>query len=585
MRGRKLLYFCCLGIVAAISLMTLLPSVIIGGLVDNVLMKEANFTWLERILKITAESSTVEMLVRYIVAIIGLSLFSTGLRYFVHLTTERISFRTRGKLQETLYEKLQTLSTGFYASTPSGELIANLTSDVAQVEAFFSHHAYLWVRHSAAFILTLILLFYYNTTLTLILTAFLPIIAVLSFIIFRYTRKLHQRLRDKFSEMNTLANENLGAYRVVKAFATEEYEKERMRKLSGEFRDLAIDNTKKSLRVHTPMHLVSRLMSIFGLCLAAIFVIRGEMTVGTLTIFNTLIFSLQMPLRSLTNLISSSQQVMVSARKIHDLYLTEPEIENAEHLRSKHGRIRTIEFKNVSLELDGQPILKNINIRIDTGKTLAIMGPTGAGKTILVSLLLRLYDPTEGTILINGVDIRDIELQRLRREIAIATQEVFLFSDTIDSNIVYSNPDMSEAQARAAAETAKAAGFIEKLTDGYNTIIGEQGIGLSGGQRQRIALARAVAKDSSVIILDDTTSAVDMETEVSILKELQMIRNKIKVIVAQRVTSVQNADEIIILQEGQITERGTHEQLLEKDGYYAEVFRISRLQKEVDEDG
>ena len=585
MRGRKFPYFCCLTLVAFISLMTLLPSIIIGGLVDNVLMKEANITWLEHILQITAKSTTMEMLTRYIIAIIGLSLFSTGLRYIIHLNNEKTAFYTRGNLQKTLYKKLQTLSAGFYASTPSGELIANLTSDVALVEAFLSHHAYLWMRHVAAFLLTLYLLFYYNVTLTLILTAFLPIIAILSTIIFRYTRKLHQRLRDKFSEMNTLANENLGAYRVIKAFAREDYENERMRKLSGEFRDMAIDNTKKSLRVHTPMHLVSRLMSILGLCLAAIFVIRGEMTVGTLTIFNTLIFSLQDPLRSITGLISSFQQTIVSARKIHDLYLIDPEIENAEHLRSKHGRIRTIEFKHVSLELDGQPILKDINLKVDSGKTLAIMGPTGAGKTILISLLLRLYDPTEGQILINGVDIRSIELQRLRREIAIATQEVFLFSDTIDSNIAYSNPEMSPEQAMAAAETAKAADFIAKLSDGYDTIIGERGIGLSGGQRQRIALARAVAKDSSVIILDDTTSAVDMETEVSILKELQKIKNKTKVIVAQRVTSVQDADEIIILQEGAITERGTHEQLLEKDGYYAEVHRISCLQKEVGEDG
>ena len=326
-------------------------------------------------------------------------------------------------------------------------------------------------------------------------------------------------------------------------------------------------------------------MSIFGLCVAAIYVINGDMTVGMLTVFNTFVFNLQEPVRAITNLISVTQQVLVSANKVYDLYATEPEVENASHLYSKHGRIRTIEFRDVSLDLGGHRILDHINLKIKTGETLAIMGPTGAGKTILISLLIRLYDPTEGSIYINGVDIRRIELQRLRREIAIATQDVFLFSDTIDSNIAYSNPDMSEEMVRQMAETAQAADFIEKLSDGYDTVIGERGIGLSGGQRQRIALARAVAKDSSLIILDDTTSAVDMETEVSILQELRKINNKSKIIVAQRVTSVQEADEIIILQEGKITERGKHEELLALNGYYAEIYRIAHQDEEVVNNG
>lgn len=585
MKGKRALFFFLLGAVALVNLITLLPNIIIGNLVDHVLYENVQLTWIERLLHITAQTDILQKLLRYILAIVVVTLLYTGLRYVSHFFIYKISMQTSGRIRMKLYEKLQTLSAGFYAGTPSGELIANLTSDINHIEDMIGSHSYNWIRSISLFVFTLIMLFYYNTTLTLMLTAFLPIIAVLSFVIFRFTRSLHRRLRDKFSDMNTYVNENLGAYRVVKAFAREDHENERLEEISGEYRDIAIDNTRRRLYVATPLHLVSRLMSIFGLCIAAIYVIRGDMTVGALTIFNTFVFNLQEPIRTMTNLISVTQQVLVSANKVYDLYITDPEVENSVHLKTRHGRIHTIEFKDVSLELGGHRILNHINLKIRAGQTLAIMGPTGAGKTILISLLIRLYDPTEGAILVDGVDIRDLDLQRLRHEIAIATQDVFLFSDTIDSNIAYSDPDMSEQQVHEMAQAAQAADFIEKLSDGYDTIIGERGIGLSGGQRQRIALARAVAKDSSVIILDDTTSAVDMETEAGILHELRKIKNRTKIIVAQRITSVMDADQIIILQNGTITECGTHAELLAQDGYYAEIYRIAHQDKEVQVNG
>ncbi len=582
MRGKKLLYLFLLIAVAAMGVMLLFPTVFIGNLIDQVLYKEGTISWVERALRITAETSPAQMLIRYVAAILGVSLTFTTIRFFARYGMHLIATKTALRIRLTLYEKLQTLSSGFYASTPSGELIANLTSDITYIDDFIKNHAYDWVKNVSMLISTLVLLFYYHAELTWILTAFLPVFAALSFIIFRYTRALHQRLRDHFSIMNTFVNENLGAYRVVKAFAREDHENKRLRDTSREYLDIAVDNTKRRLNLSTPLHLVSRLMSIFGLCVAAIYVIRGDMTIGTLTIFNSFVFTLQEPVRAITTLVSTTQQMMVSARKIYDLYETEPEVENTHRIIGKNSRIHTIEFRNVSLTLSGHQILKNINLTIRRGQTIAIMGPTGAGKTILISLLIRLYDPTEGAIYINGVDIKEMDLQQLRKEMAIATQDVFLFSDTIDSNIAYSNPEMDEDTVHDVAESAQAASFIEKLSDGYDTVIGEQGIGLSGGQRQRIALARAMAKDSSVIILDDTTSAVDMETEANILHELRKITNKTKIIVAQRITSATDADEIIILQEGAIAERGTHEQLLKNDGYYAEIYRISCQNEEVE---
>ena len=221
-------------------------------------------------------------------------------------------------------------------------------------------------------------------------------------------------------------------------------------------------------------------------------------------------------------------------------------------------------------------ILDHVSFTVREGETLAIMGPTGAGKTILISMLLRLYDPSCGQILINNVDIKKMDLNALREMIALSTQDVFLFSETIGENIAYSNPDIPIEEIKHSAEQAQAADFIEKLSEGYDTIIGERGVGLSGGQRQRIALARAVAKKSSLIILDDTTSAVDMETESMILQELAKIRNKIKIIVAQRITSVVDADKILVIENGKITEEGTHEQLVTAGGYYTSIYNISQ---------
>lgn len=568
--------------IVVVQIMLLLPSVIVGSLVDHVLMGAKNITWIENALHITADTPITDMLWRYVIAVALITLVATVIRHFNHRSTYLVATRTSGRIREIMYKKLQTLDAGFYAHIPSGELIANMTSDVNLIEDLIANQIYNWVTYISMFFATLFILFYYNVSLTLMLTIFFPIYAYLSYRIFKKTRLLHKRLRDKFSDMNTYVNENLGAYRVVKAFAREPYENEKLQHISSEYKDIAVNNAKERLYVSTPLHLTSRLMSIFGLCVAAIYVVSGKMTVGALTVFNTSVWKLQDPIRGITNLISVTQQVLVSANKIYDLYTTDPEVENAHHVSMRHGKFRTIEFKDVCLDLGGHRILDHINLKIRHGQTLAIMGPTGAGKTILISLLIRLYDPTEGAIYIDGVNIKDIDLQRLRGEIAIATQDVFLFSDTIDSNIAYSNPDMSEEMVHQMAETAQAADFIEKLSDGYDTVIGERGIGLSGGQRQRIALARAVAKESSVIILDDTTSAVDMETEVNILHELHKITNRTKVIVAQRITSVMDADEIIILQEGVITERGTHDELLAKDGYYAEIYRISRQSEEVE---
>lgn len=560
LKGMRIRYFSSLAIVIINSYLTLLPTLIIGMIVDDVLY-----------------GGHKELLWRYVILLIGVSLLFSGIRFITRYNCAKSAQCAAVNLRYKLYEKLQTLDADFFMHSASGELISNLSSDVTTVNGFLSDHCYLFVRDISSFIMTFVMLITRNFILTLILLAFLPILVLLSIMLIHTTRMLHRRLREKFSEMNDYVNENLGAYRVVKAFAREDYENERMEKISAEYRDMSIDNTRIRLNRSTPLHLIAEFMSIFALCISGIFIIRyNMMSVGDLTIFTSLVFTLVSSVRNITTLLSEFQRVRVSADKMYALYTTDPDIDNSPIVDIKKGAIKKIEFKDVSLVLGGNRILDHINLTVHRGETIAIMGPTGAGKTILISMLLRLYDPTEGQILINGEDIRNMDINKLRKMIAISTQDVFLFSDTIDSNIAYSDPELPFEKVKEFAECAQASDFIEKLSEGYDTIIGERGVGLSGGQRQRIALARAVAKDASLIILDDTTSAVDMETESLILKELAKIRDKTKIIVAQRISSVVDADRIYIIQNGRITEQGTHAELVKLGGYYTSIYKISR---------
>jgi ATP-binding cassette subfamily B protein len=303
-------------------------------------------------------------------------------------------------------------------------------------------------------------------------------------------------------------------------------------------------------------------------------VINGELTMGELVTFNSLIFAINNPLRMAGWIINDVQRFAASGEKLIELWKAETKIDNSVNpikLESLKGRIK---FNNVSFSYDDEePVLKNVNLEVNTGETIGIIGPTGSGKSTLISLLCRFYDCTEGNITVNDFDLKDLDLNYLRKNIAVAMQDIFLFSDTIEGNIAYGVPDASFEQVKKAAELAGAHDFIMKFPEGYNTIVGERGVGLSGGQRQRIALARALIKNPSILILDDTTSAVDMETEHAIQVELNKFNENITTfIIAHRISSVKNADKILVLDEGRIIEQGNHEELMNKKKYYYDIY-------------
>ena len=568
-KGYKSRYIFALATTLIYSLITLLPTVVIGKIFDDVLSNQYG---------LSADART-SLLWRYAIIYVVVVFLQSSLYLLVRQICHRAAQHVAVGIRSRLYEKLQTLDFSFYTHNPSGEIISQLTTDVNVIYDFISTHLYVFVRDCAMLVFTFVILLMTSGIVTALLFSFIPFIVVFTVILHKNTRFLHRRLRDKFSEMNTYVNENLGAYRVVKAFAREKYEVGRLTKESEGYRDMAIDNTKIRLNYAMPIHITAELMRIIALCACGIIILLvpdSGLKIGGLYMATTYVYTVVARVRELSTIISQFQHFNVSVGKVTSLYETEPDIDNVEHIESKDGKIHKIEFRDVTLILDGHMILDHVSFTVREGQTVAIMGPTGAGKTILISMLLRLYDPSCGQILINNVDIKRMDLNRLRKMIALSTQDVFLFSDTIDGNIAYSNPDLPIEEVKHFAECAQAADFIEKLSEGYDTIIGERGVGLSGGQRQRIALARAVAKKSSLIILDDTTSAVDMETESLILHELAKIKNKIKIIVAQRITSVVDADKILVIENGKITEEGTHAELVQNGGYYTSIYNISQ---------
>ena len=495
----------------------------------------------------------------------GRSLFG----YCKEFTFDRNSQTIGTEMRKDLFAHLQTLSMDYFDNTNTGELMARVKEDVDKVKDAFGMTGMLIIQITLYIISVLYCMFSLSPLLGLLPLAVMIFGGGLSFALEKKFDKVYSDISEENARLTTVAEENLAGVRTVKAFAREKFEIQKFAKHNKHYYELNMEQARIVARYYPIYHFIGAVLPVVCAILGGLLVIQNKMDLGSLVAFVEYSRDCTWPLDMFAELANELSSSFASYKKIKAIADEKPRLvqsENAVHLDRIQGDLR---FENVALTLDGNTILSGIDIKLPRGGTLGIMGATGSGKSSLLNLLQRFYDPSEGNISIDGTDLRDMELSQVRATSAVVMQDVFLFSDTIEENIKMGKRySMGLPEVKRAAKMAQAQGFIEKMDDQYNTVIGEKGVGLSGGQKQRISIARALSKKSPILVLDDSTSALDMETEHEIQKMLKTITDSSKIIIAHRISAVRGADEIIYLDKGRIAERGTHEELLALKGLY-----------------
>ena len=511
---------------------------------------------------------------RLIFEMVGLTVLRVLIVYAVCMGCEHVSQKVLYRIRTYLFDKIEHQDMKFYATYRTGDLMTRLTGDLDAIR-----HMIAWVARAIveAFSLLFAVLIYFlimDWRLTLCLFTLAPFIFIVIVMFKKKVAPRHRELRERLSLMNTAAQENISGNRVVKAFAREEYEIEKFNRCNMEYSEANKKTAMTWLSFYPYVETLADLMPVVLLIVGGLFLINESagFTMGKYVAFSSLIWAICNPMRMLGNIMNEFQRFDAASDKVMEIYYSEPEIVDSPDAIDRPERFEgKVEFKNVSFKYeDGKlPILEDISFVANPGETIAIMGETGCGKTSLIQLIPRFYEPTAGEVLVDGYNVKDLKMTQLRKNIGLATQDVLLYSDTIDGNIAYGDSHIKKEEVVKFARYSDADEFIAKMPEGYDTIIGERGVGLSGGQKQRISLARALAVKPAILILDDTTSAVDMETEKQIQQSLDELDFPCtKIIIAQRISTTKHADRILILQNGRITESGSHEELIAKKGYY-----------------
>ena len=476
-------------------------------------------------------------------------------------------------IKNDLFAHIQTLEFEYFDNMNTGELMSRIGEDAENICQTIGYGMRLFIENIIYFVISTIILFVLNYKLAL--ACFIVMIPI-GFIGIKLENKFgetYSKISDQTAEINTIAQEDIAGIKLVKAFSREKYEINKFLKMNKVYYDLNMEQAKIIGDYFPPIEFLTNIALVIMIVLGGFLVMDGEVSIGILVAFNGYIWNLIWPMRMLGELTDLLSRTVSSANKIFAIMDKEPSIKTKENFKDVKNIKGNIEFEGVNFKYDDKLVLKNINLDIEAGSTVAIMGATGAGKSSLINLIGRYYDTCKGSIKIDGIDIKEYNLEFLRKNMAIVPQETFLFSETILNNIKFSNENASFEEIKEASKLACANEFIEGLELGYNTEIGERGIGLSGGQKQRIAIARSLVRKAKILILDDSTSALDMEPEHELLKNLSNRKHESTTfIIAHRISAVKNADLIIYLEDGQIKESGTHDELLKKKGRYYDIY-------------
>lgn len=486
-------------------------------------------------------------------------------------------------LRNALYKKLQYLPFRYYDNAKTGDLMSRLTADVEGFRFFLSFGFSELIRFVLLIGISLSVMFYYSIPLALVTLGALPFLAIATF---RFDKRVHpafRGIRKSFGRLNTNVQESISGINTVKSLSREDFQVDKFTKSNSEYKDKFLDTASIWAKFFPLMEFIGNICVVALLSYGGFLVINGDLKHGELVAFFSLVWYIMWPIMNLGFVINQFSQAKAAGERLLEILEEDEDIKDVKDPIIQDHLKGHVQFKDVTLNYNDEDdkALKHVSFDAPKGKIIGLIGATGSGKTSITQLITRFYEPSEGQVLIDGEDIKSYSLKTLRHNIGFVLQESFLFSSSIRANIAYGNPNANMDQIIDAAKRAQAHEFIMELSNGYDTMLGERGMGLSGGQKQRIAIARAILIDPSILILDDATSAVDMETEFKIQKAFQeVMKGRTTFIIAHRISSLKHADEILVLDEGEIVERGTHEELLKNGGPYQRIYDIQYQDKE-----